>query len=107
MKILGRKSRARAENDFQAALIKRIHTVLPEAIVLKNDSGYIQGIPDLSILCHDKYAILECKDSKDAPYRPNQEHYLQYFKDQGAYSNTVYPENVHKVLDELVVYYGG
>ena len=52
------------ENKFQSKLIKEIKNRFPGCIVLKNDSGYIQGIPDLIILFKNKWAALEVKKSK-------------------------------------------
>lgn len=51
------------ENKFQAKLIKKIKKMFCGCIVMKNDSGYIQGIPDLLILYRNKWAALECKKS--------------------------------------------
>ena len=47
------------ENKFQANLIKEIKETLPGCVVMKNDSSYIQGIPDLLVLYEDKWASLE------------------------------------------------
>ena len=38
------------ESNFQAQLIKELKKMFPGCIVIKNDSSYIQGIPDLTIL---------------------------------------------------------
>jgi hypothetical protein len=88
------------ENVFQSKLIKEIKELFPKAIVLKNDPNYIQGIPDLLILQDDKWAMLECKKSKDAKHRPNQEHYVDTL-DAMSYARFIYPENKKEVLDEL------
>ena len=90
----------RDEAIFQQQLKKEIKTLLPGAIVLKNDPIDIQGIPDLTVLYQDKYAILEVKRSANAPYRPNQEWYLAKFAEH-TYSATIYPENKEEVLNEL------
>ena len=94
------------EKDYQAQLIKRIKKTFPDAIVLKNDSSYTQGIPDLSILCKDKYAMLEVKRCKDAPRRPNQDYYLEKFGTMGAYASYIWPESEHIVMEELINYFG-
>lgn len=49
------------ESQFQAKLIKELKKLFPGCIVMKSDSGYLQGIPDLLILFNDKWAALECK----------------------------------------------
>lgn len=65
------------ENKFQAKLIKELKETFPGCIVMKNDSSYIQGIPDLLVLYKDKWASLECKKSADERKRPNQDHYVE------------------------------
>lgn len=88
------------ESEFQAKLIKQLEKMFPGCIILKNDTSYLQGIPDLSIFFKDKWAMLECKKSKDAPYRPNQEYYLD--KASGmSFSATIFPENKNEVLQSL------
>lgn len=44
------------ENKFQANLIKELKERFPGCIVMKSDSSYIQGIPDLLVLHNDKWA---------------------------------------------------
>lgn len=88
------------ESKFQAELIKDLHERFPGCIVMKNDPNYIQGIPDLTILYEKKWATLECKKDKDAPYRPNQEYYISKMDDM-SFSRTIYPENKEEVLDDL------
>jgi hypothetical protein len=88
------------ENEFQKSLIKEIKALLPGCYVLKNDPDYIQGIPDLTILYKDKWATLECKRSRSASHRPNQEYYVSVFNEM-SYSSFVFPENKEEVLREL------
>ena len=88
------------ENKFQANLIKEIKETFPGCIVMKNDSSYIQGIPDLLILYKDKWAALEVKKSATASHRPNQEYYVDKM-DEMSYASFIYPENKEVVLDEL------
>lgn len=88
------------ESAFQGDLIKQIKKEFPGCIVLKNDPNYIQGIPDLLILYKDKWAALECKRSKDAHRRPNQEHYILKMNKM-SFARFVYPENKEEILDEL------
>lgn len=88
------------ENKFQAKLIKELKETFPECIVMKNDSSYIQGIPDLLVLYKDKWASLECKKSADERKRPNQDHYVEKMNEM-SFSSFIYPENKEEVLDEL------
>lgn len=88
------------ERDFQPYVIKEIKGRLPGCFVLKNDPSYKQGIPDLIILYEDKWATLECKNSKRAKHRPNQDHYVKEM-DKMSFSSFIYPENRQEVLDDL------
>lgn len=88
------------ENEFQAQLIKKIKVMFPEAVVVKNDSSYMQGIPDLSIFYKDKWAMLECKKSETSSRRPNQEYYVDKFNAM-SFAAFIYPENEEMVLDAL------
>lgn len=89
------------ESIYQAKLIKRIKSLLPGCFVLKTNPNYIQGIPDLLVLCDDKWAALEVKGFKGASYRPNQPFYITLM-DKMSFARTIYPENEEEVLDELV-----
>lgn len=88
------------ERDFQGALIKKIKLKFPGCMVLKNDSTYIQGIPDLLILHNDKWAALECKKSSKATTRPNQEYYVDKMNGM-SYASFIYPENEEEVLNDI------
>lgn len=89
------------EADYQAYLIKRIkRDVLPGSLVLKNDTQYLQGIPDLTVLHGPKWAVLEVKTSARARKRPNQEYYIDLF-DGWSFAAFIYPENEEDVLNDL------
>lgn len=92
------------ENKFQANLIKEIKERFPGCIVMKNDSSYIQGIPDLIVLNHDKWATLENKRSANAVKQPNQEYYVNKMNEM-SFSRFIYPENKDEVLEELNGYF--
>ena len=89
-----------AENKFQQKLVKDLEARFPGCMVLKNDPNYIQGIPDLTILYKDKWATLECKDSKKANKQPNQEDYISMLNGM-SFARFIFPENKEEVLDEL------
>jgi hypothetical protein len=89
------------ESKYQGELIRRIYERFPECQVLKNDSGYLQGIPDLTILFDGGvWAVLEVKRSIDEPFQPNQEFYLGKLAGW-SFAATIYPENEEAVLNEL------
>ena len=91
---------SKLERDFQARLIKELKQIFKGCIIMKNDSSYIQGIPDLLILYRDKWAALEVKKSATATHRPNQEYYVELM-DEMSYASFIYPENKEEVLYEL------
>ena len=88
------------ESGFQGKLIKELKKRFPGCIITKNDSGYIQGIPDLLILYKDKWASLECKKNARATKRPNQEYYVGLMNEM-SFSRFIRPENKEEVLNEL------
>lgn len=91
------------ERVYQAGLIKRLRKLYPGSIVLKNDSGYIQGIPDLLILHKDRWAALEVKaqEPRNAQaFEPNQEWYLETMNEM-SFAACIYPENEKEVLRGL------
>lgn len=88
------------ENKFQSKLIKEIKDRFPGCIVMKNDSSYIQGIPDLLVLHGEKWAALECKQHASAKRRPNQDYYVRKMNEM-SYASFVYPDNKEDVLNEL------
>lgn len=92
------------ENKFQSKLIKEIKCMFPDCIVMKNDSSYIQGIPDLLVLHKNKWASLEVKKDAKASKQPNQEYYVGRM-DEMSFSRFISPENKDVVLDELGLHF--
>ena len=88
------------ESKFQKELIDEIESRFPDAIVMKNDPNYIQGIPDLTILYGNKWATLEVKKSEKAVHQPNQDFYVETMNKM-SFSAFIFPENKKEVLDEL------
>lgn len=88
------------ENKFQSKLIRELKIEFPGCIVLKNDAGYIQGIPDLLILYKNYWAALECKKSEKASHQPNQDYYISKMNGM-SFASFIYPENKEEILDEL------
>lgn len=92
------------ESKFQAKLIKEIKERFVGAIVMKLDSGYKQGIPDLLILFRDKWATLECKKNAAASHRPNQDWYVERMNAM-SFSRFIFPENKNAVLEDLAAFF--
>ena len=93
------------ESKFQANLIKEIKDKFPGCVVMKNDSSYIQGIPDLLVLHKDKWCALEVKKSATASHQPNQDYYVDKMNNM-SYATFIYPENKKEVLSELEQRFG-
>ena len=88
------------ESKFQSQLIRKIKNEFPGCMVLKNAPTYLQGGPDLTVFCGNKWAALEVKKSKNASHRPNQNYYVDKMN-RMSYATFVYPENEKEVLAEL------
>ncbi len=91
---------AKLENKFQSELIKELKDMFKGCLIMKLDSSYIQGIPDLLILYKKKWAVLECKKSAGAKKQPNQPYYVDLLNEM-SFSRFIYPENKEEVLYEL------
>lgn len=93
------------ESVYQGKLIKKLKDRFPGCEVLKNDASYIQGIPDLTILYRDKWAMLEVKASATADEQPNQGYYVEHM-DGMSFAAFIHPDNEEEVLDELQQAFG-
>ena len=92
---------SKLESKYQKNLIDKVKTRYPGCVALKNDSGYIQGFPDWTILYEDKWAVLEVKRERGASKQPNQEYYVDKLNNMGGFSRFVFPENEDEVLEDL------
>lgn len=91
---------SRLESQYQAKLIQKLCHIFPGCFILKNDSGYMQGVPDLLVLFEDKWAMLEVKESPTAAEQPNQRYYVEKL-DSMSFAAFIYPENEEDVLYDL------
>ena len=96
---------SKLERDFQASLIRELKDIFKGCIVMKLDSSYMQGVPDLLILYKDKWATLECKQSATAKRRPNQTYYVNKM-DEMSFSRFICPENKEEVIHDLQQAFG-
>ena len=93
------------ESAYQAGLIKRLEKIFPGCFILKNDSSYRQGVPDILILYKDRWALLECKRSENASKRPNQEYYIDILNKM-SFAAFISPDNEKEVIDGLCSIFG-
>lgn len=96
----GGSKMAKLESKFQKELMDEIRARYPGCVIIKNDSGYIQGFPDWTVLYKDKWAVLETKREKNAKHQPNQDYYVTQLNSM-SFSRFVYPENKDDILTEL------
>lgn len=88
------------ESVYQAKVIKELRLRFPGCFILKNDSSYIQGVPDLIVLFEDRWAMLEVKPSGSSRSQPNQQHYISMLSEM-SFAAFIYPENEEEVFDAL------
>lgn len=93
------------ENKFQADLIVELKLRFPGCVVLKNDSSYLPGVPDLTIFYEDTWAMLECKAHENSRTQPNQRYYVDKFNEM-SYAAFIHPDNKKEILDELQQAFG-
>lgn len=88
------------ERKYQAELIKVLRKRFPDCVILKNDSSYMQGVPDLIVLWNDRWAMLEVKANMDSPEQPNQQWHVTRLNEM-SYAAFICPENEEEVLNEI------
>jgi len=89
------------ERNYQQKVIRKLEKIFPkDCLILKNDSSYIQGIPDILILYKDRWAMLETKRDPHADHQPNQDYYVAML-DRMSYAAFIFPENEEEVLHEV------
>lgn len=88
------------ESEYQGKLIKKLEKLYPGCVILKNDSGYRRGIPDLVIFYETRWAMLEVKADETKPYQPLQEFYLELLN-RMSFASVIYPSIEEDVLSAL------
>jgi len=89
-----------SETKYQTELIKKLKKMFPGCEIIRGDSGYQQGLPDLFILYGSYWASLEVKLGPKVNVQPNQDYYIQKF-DNMSFGAYIYPENEEEVLGAL------
>lgn len=98
-------SLTKLERDFQSDVIKELKELFKGAIILKNDSGYLQGIPDWVMLFKDKWALLEIKRFANSKKQPNQDFYID-LANRMSFGRFIHQENKTEVFEELKRFFG-
>lgn len=93
------------ESNFQKSIKKELKDRFPGCYVLKNDANCIQGIPDLTILYKDKWAMLEVKKNKKAPHQPNQDIHVKQLNEM-SFAAFIFPENKESIFNDLERLFG-
>lgn len=88
------------ENRFQANLVKELKSIFDGCVIFKNDATRQQGIPDLTILYKNKWAMLECKKDSSSSKRPNQDYYIDKYNAM-SFARFINPSNKEEVINEL------
>lgn len=88
------------EAEYQATLIPKLREMFHHCVILKNDAGYLPGIPDLVIFYGSRYAFLEVKAKETSPAQPNQHHYVNELNAM-SFAAFIYPSNEQEILRDL------
>lgn len=93
------------ERLYQVLVVKRLRDEFPGCLILKNDSSYLQGIPDYIILYLDRWAMLEIKADGKSAFQPNQAYYVSELNHM-SFAAFIFPEiedavfhDLHRALD--------
>lgn len=89
-----------AERNFKKIFKERLAERFPGCYILNNNANDIQGIPDLLVLHHNRWAALEVKDYESAARQVNQEWYVDDLNKM-SFAAFVYPENMEEILDAM------
>ena len=88
------------ESSLKADFIRKIRETFPDAIVLKNDANYLQGVPDILVLIGPRWVALEYKRHPTSAQQANQGYYVTLMNEM-SYAAFVWPGNERDILDEL------
>lgn len=91
------------ESKFQADLIVKIRWMLGgehQCQVLRGNSAYQPGVPDLIFLFAGGWIALECKKSAGEAKQPNQDFFVDKLE-RLSFAAFIYPENREEILDAI------
>lgn len=94
-------ARETGKEGYKAKLVVKLNKIFPGCLIIRNDPADThQGIPDLTILFNDRWAMLEVKAAEDSKQQPNQEYYVDKYNGF-SFASFIYPENEEEVLNAL------
>jgi hypothetical protein len=93
------------ESKYQAKLIQKLEDLFPGCFILKNDSSYKPGVPDIIILFLDMWAMLEIKLTENSHIQPNQSYYVKLLNSM-SFASFINPDNEEDVLYDLQFAFG-
>ena len=93
------------EKGYQRYLEKKLYRMFPDCVIIKNDPRRMQGVPDILILYHDRWAMLELKLYDGAVIQPNQTYYVDMFNGM-SFASFINPTNEEDVLHDLQQSFG-
>ena len=88
------------EAAYQRHLKRKLERMFPDCFIMKLDSSYRQGVPDLIILYEDMWAVLEVKKAANEPMQPNQEYYVGLLGGM-SFAAFIHPGNEREILRDL------
>src|SRR5262245_20292305 len=93
------------ERTYQAHIIKKLRRLLLGCVLLKNDSSYFQGVPDLIVLYGPYWCMLEIKADAQAKFQANQEYWLEHLNEM-SFAAVIHPDNEAEILRAISQAFG-
>lgn len=94
-------ARETGRTGYKAKLVVKLKEMFPGCQIFRNDpKDSHQGVPDLTIIYGDRWAMLEAKAAADSAVQPNQPHWVEHYN-RLSFAAFIYPENEEEVLNAL------
>ena len=94
-------ARETGRTGYKAKLIKKLNELYPGCQIFRNDpKDSHQGVPDLTIIYGDRWAMLETKAATKSARQPNQPYYIEHYN-RLSFAAFICPENEEEVLNAL------
>ena len=88
------------EAKVQKRLAQHLRSKGCFVIITKPQPGTAAGTPDIIFMLEGFWGVIECKRSKDAPWRPLQKERFEKLADW-SWGAVAYPENCDEVIAEI------